>query len=401
MITEEEAVNSIDEKIIKTAKDLKSYIIDKRRDFHMHPELKFEEKRTSGIVSKELISLGFDISKVADTGVIGVLKGKDSRTVALRADMDALPIKEATGKSYASKIEGKMHACGHDGHIAMLLGAARILSSIRENLNGTVKLIFQPAEEGGWGAEKVVESSLLDNIDAIFGMHLWANLPSGAIGVKPGPLMASVDSFKIHLKGKGGHAAEPEKTIDPISALVDMVNAYQKIISREVSTFEPAILSITSIDSGEAFNVIPENAYMLGTVRAVNLDVRNFIIKRMKEITKGYAKAMNCSAQFEIFAKTSPPVINDENLALFAKSVLSSLGNVVEPKMTMIGEDFSFYARKAKTLFLFLGIRNEEKGIIFPHHHPKFDIDEDVLDKGSAIYSLFAYQYLANLDLRK
>ncbi|MBN2394920.1 MAG: amidohydrolase [Candidatus Atribacteria bacterium] len=391
----------MDEKIIKTAKDLKSYIIDKRRDFHMHPELKFEEKRTSGIVSKELISLGFDISKVADTGVIGILKGKDSRTVALRADMDALPIKEATGKSYTSKVEGKMHACGHDGHIAMLLGAARILSSIRENLNGTVKLIFQPAEEGGWGAEKVVESSLLDNIDAIFGMHLWANLPSGAIGVKPGPLMASVDSFKIHLKGKGGHAAEPEKTIDPISALVDMVNAYQKIISREVSTFEPAILSITSIDSGEAFNVIPENAYMLGTVRAVNLDVRNFIIKRMKEITKGYAKAMNCSAQFEIFAKTSPPVINDENLALFAKSVLSSLGNVVEPKMTMIGEDFSFYARKAKTLFLFLGIRNEEKGIIFPHHHPKFDIDEDVLDKGSAIYSLFAYQYLANLDLRK
>jgi len=360
----------------------------------MHPELKYEEKRTSAIIYKELISLGYEINKVANTGIIGTLKGNGSKIIALRADMDALPINETTGKSYASKIEGKMHACGHDGHIAMLLGAAKIISSMRKNLNGTVKLVFQPAEEGGWGAEKVVNSGLLNDVDAVFGMHLWIDLPSGAIGIKEGALMASVDSFKINIKGNGGHAAEPEKTFDPIVALIDMVNAYQKIISREISTFEPAILSITSINSGNTFNVVPENASMTGTVRAVDLDTRNFIIKRMEEITKGYAQAMRCEAKFDLFAKPSMPVINNKKLALFAKSIFPIIGNIVEPKITMIGEDFSFYAKKAKTLFLFLGIRNEEKGIVFPHHHPKFDIDEDILDKGSAMHSIFTYRYL-------
>jgi len=387
-------VNNIEKRILKTAEELKPYIVDKRRDFHMYPELKYEERRTSEIVCKELTSLGYEIKKVADTGIIGTLKGKGSKTIALRADMDALPIKEATGKSYTSKIEGKMHACGHDGHMAMLLGAAKILASLKGNLNGTVKVVFQPAEEGGWGAEKVVNSGFLDNVDAVFGMHLWADLPSGVIGLKQGPLMASVDSFKITIKGKGGHAAEPEKCFDPIVVLVDMVNAYQKIVSREISTFEPAVLSITSINSGKTFNVVPENAYMLGTVRTVNLDIRNFIIKRMEEITKGYAKVMRCGAKFEIFAKPALPVVNDESLALFAKSIFLGIGNVVEPKITMIGEDFSFYAKKAKTLFLFLGIRNKDKGITFPHHHPKFDIDEDILDKGTALHSLFAYRYL-------
>lgn len=384
----------IEKRILKTAEDLKPYIIDKRRDFHMYPELKYEEKRTSEIVYKELTSLGYEIKKIADTGVIGTLKGKGSKTIALRADMDALPIKEATGKSYASKIEGKMHACGHDGHIAMLLGTAKILSSLKENLNGTVKLIFQPAEEGGWGAGKVVNSGFLDDVDAVFGVHLWADLPSGVMGIKQGTLMASIDSFKISIKGKGGHAAEPQKTLNPIAVLVDIINAYQKIISREISTFEPAVLSITSINSGRTFNVVPENAYMLGTVRAVNLDIRNFIIRRMEEITKGYAQTMRCKAKFELFAKPSIPVVNDKNLALFAKSIFSVIGNVVEPKITMIGEDFSFYVKKAKTLFLFLGVRNEGKGIVFPHHHPKFDIDEDILDKGTAMYSLFTYKYL-------
>jgi len=385
---------NIEKKILKMAKDLKPYIIDKRRDFHMFPELKYEEKRTSGIIQKELASLGYEVKKIADTGIIGTLKGKGSKTIALRADMDALPIKEATGKSYTSKIEGKMHACGHDGHIAMLLGTAKILSSLKENLNGTVKLVFQPAEEGGWGAEKVVNSGFLDDVDAVFGIHLWADLSSGVIGIKQGTLMASIDSFRINIKGKGGHAAEPEKTFDPLAVLIDIFNAYQKIISREISTFKPVILSITSINGGNTFNVIPKNASMMGTVRAVDLDARDFIIKRMEEITKGYAQAMRCEAKFELFAKPSMFVVNDNNLALFAKSILPIIGNIVEPKMTMIGEDFSFYAKKAKTLFLFLGIRNEDKGIVFSHHHPKFDIDEDILDKGTAMYSLLAYKYL-------
>jgi len=204
---------NIEKKILKMAKDLKPYIIDKRRDFHMFPELKYEEKRTSGIIQKELASLGYEVKKIADTGIIGTLKGKGSKTIALRADMDALPIKEATGKSYTSKIEGKMHACGHDGHIAMLLGTAKILSSLKENLNGTVKLVFQPAEEGGWGAEKVVNSGFLDDVDAVFGIHLWADLSSGVIGIKQGTLMASIDSFRINIKGKGGACCGTRKNL--------------------------------------------------------------------------------------------------------------------------------------------------------------------------------------------
>ena len=327
-------MNNIEKKILNIAEDLKPYIVDKRRDFHMFPELKYEEKRTSGIIQKELASLGYEVKKIADTGIIGTLKGKGSKTIALRADMDALPIKEATGKSYTSKIEGKMHACGHDGHIAMLLGTAKILSSLKENLNGTVKLVFQPAEEGGWGAEKVVNSGFLDDVDAVFGIHLWADLSSGVIGIKQGTLMASIDSFRINIKGKGGHAAEPEKTFDPLAVLIDIFNAYQKIISREISTFKPVILSITSINGGNTFNVIPKNASMMGTVRAVDLDARDFIIKRMEEITKGYAQAMRCEAKFELFAKPSMFVVNDNNLALFAKSILPIIGNIVAVSYT-------------------------------------------------------------------
>ncbi|GAB6102551.1 amidohydrolase [Thermococcus atlanticus] len=381
--------------VIKKAKELEPYIIEMRRGFHARPELKYEEVWTSGVVVGELERLGYEVVRTAGTGVVGVLRGKKpGRIVALRADMDALPIQEENDVPYKSKIPGKMHACGHDAHTAMLLGAARILAELKDELNGTVKLIFQPAEEGGLGAKKIVEDGHLNDVDAIFGIHVWAQLPAGVIGVKTGPLLASADAFKTTIKGKGGHGAVPHMAVDPVAAVIDIVNAYQKIISREISPLEPAVISVTKIAAGTTFNVIPETAELLGTIRAFNEDVRDYIIKRMERITKGYAESMRCDGEFELTMEHIPPTINDEKLAEFAREALKPLGRIVEPEPTLGAEDFAFYTQKTPGVFIFLGIRNEEKGIIYPHHHPKFDVDESVLWKGSATYALLAYRYL-------
>ncbi|WP_461865892.1 carboxypeptidase CpsA [Thermococcus sp.] len=381
------------EKIIERAKSLEDYIVKMRRDFHMHPELKYEEVRTSRIVEEELKSLGYEVVRTAKTGVIGILKGK-TPTVALRADMDALPVQEENDVSYKSKIPGKMHACGHDAHTAMLLGAARILAELKDELKGTVKLIFQPAEEGGLGSKLIVEEGHLDDVDAIFGIHVWAELPSGTIGIREGPLLASADAFRVVIKGRGGHGAVPQFANDPIPAAMDIAQAFYKILVREVDPLEPVALSVTSIQAGNTFNVIPEKAELLGTFRTFNEEVRGYLTKRMGEIVEGYAKAHNVEASFDLTIEPIPPTINDKSLAEFARETLQPLGEIVEPKPTMGAEDFSLYLKKAPGLFLLLGIRNEEKGIIYPHHHPKFNVDESVLWKGSAAYALLAYRYL-------
>jgi len=384
--------------IIKRARELSEYIIERRRDFHMYPELKYEEKRTSSIVEEELKKLGYEVVRVAETGVIGILKGKSSgRTVALRADMDALPVNEENDVPYKSRIPGKMHACGHDAHTAMLLGAAKILAEIRDHIRGTVKLIFQPAEEGGLGAKRVVEEGPLDDVNAFFGIHVWAELESGKIGIRSGPALASADAFRIELRGKGGHGASPHLSIDPIAAAVDIVNGLQKIISREIDPLEPAVISVTTIRAGTTFNVIPERAEILGTIRTLNKKVREYIVKRLKEVAESYGKAMRCEVSAEISMENIPVTENDPNLAEFARNVLSKVfgsENIVEQNVTMGAEDFSFYSLKAPSLFIVLGIKNEEKGIVYPHHHPKFDVDEDVLWMGAAIYSLLAYKFL-------
>ncbi|MFA4701216.1 carboxypeptidase CpsA [Pyrococcus kukulkanii] len=378
--------------IIEKAKELEDYIIKMRREFHMYPELKYEEVRTSKIIKEELEKLGYEVIRTAETGVIGVLKKGEGKTVALRADIDALPIQEENDVPYKSKVPGKMHACGHDAHAAMLLGAARILREIP--FEGTIKLIFQPAEEGGLGAKKIVDEGHLDDVDAIFGIHVWADLPSGVIGIKPGPLLASADAFKVTIKGKGGHGAYPHYTVDPVAIAVELVNGYYKIPVREIDPLEPVVISVTSIKAGTTFNVIPEEAEILGTIRAFNEDVRNFIIERMQKITEEYAEAMRGSAEFALTMGHIPPTVNDEKLAEFARRVLSPLGEIVEPKPSLGAEDFAFYMTKAPGLFVLLGIRNEEKGIVYPHHHPKFDVDEAVLWKGAAIHSLLAIEYL-------
>ena len=381
------------EEIVQEARRLSEYIINMRREFHMYPELAYEEERTSNIVKNELDKLGFNTYRIAKTGVVGELKNRGRYTVALRADMDALPIQEENDISYKSRITGKMHACGHDAHTAMLLGAAHILSKLDNKLEVNIKLIFQPAEEGRLGAKKVVEEGGLNDVDAIFGLHVWAGLDSGLIGIKNGPLLASADFFKIFLKGMGGHGASPHEARDPIPLAADLVNAYQKIITREVDPLEPTVLSVTSIKAGTTFNVIPETLEMLGTIRTFNKEVRNYIVKRMTDITLKYADAIRCDASIDFMGEYNPPTINDSGLAEYARKMLRSLGNIVTPKPTMTAEDFSFYLEKTRGLFILLGIRNEKKGLIYPHHHPRFNVDENILWMGSAIHSILASQY--------
>ncbi|RLG60813.1 amidohydrolase [Candidatus Geothermarchaeota archaeon] len=379
--------------IIQEAKKLSEYIIERRRDFHMYPELAYEEERTSGIVKDELDKLGFKTYRVAKTGVIGELRKNADKTIALRADMDALPIQEENDVPYRSRVDGKMHACGHDAHTAMLLGAANIFAKYEDELNVNLKLIFQPAEEGGLGAKKVVEERVLDDVNAVFGLHVWAELESGLIGIREGSLMASADAFKVSVKGMGGHGAAPHEAIDPIAYAVDLVNIYQKIITREIDPLEPVVLSVTSIKAGTTFNVIPETLEMMGTIRTFNKDVRDYIVRRMKEITEKVSEAFRCDSKIEFMEEYIPPTINDAELADYARNVLKPLGRIVTPKPTMGAEDFSFYIEKAKGLYIVLGIRNEDKGIVYPHHHPKFNVDEDVLWMGSAIHAILAFEY--------
>jgi len=376
---------------LKEAEKIKDEIISWRRDFHMHPELGFEEERTSKIVEEHLREWGYKIKR-AGTGIIADI-GDGGKTIALRADMDALPIQEENDVPYKSRVPGKMHACGHDAHTAMLLGAAKILAEMKDELQGTVKLIFQPAEEGGLGAKKIVEEGHLDDVDAIFGIHVWAELPSGIIGIKSGPLLASADAFRVLIKGKGGHGAAPHFSIDPIPAAADAVLALQRIVAREVDPLESAVVTVGKIQGGTAFNVIPQYVELEGTFRFFTQELGKFLERRIREIIENTAKAHNCKAEVntEILG---PPTINDEKMVKFVAETAKALGlKVGEVRKTLGGEDFAYYLEKVPGAFIALGIRNEEKGIIYPHHHPKFDVDEDVLYLGTALEVALAFNF--------
>lgn len=386
---------SLVDEVLKYSRSLSEYIIEMRRDFHMHPELKWEERRTSSVVERELRELGIEVIRVAETGVVGILKGSgEGPVVGIRADMDALPIQEENDVPYRSKVPGKMHACGHDAHTAMLLGAAKVLTKVRDRINGTVKLIFQPAEEGGLGAKAMVESGVLDDVKAFFGIHVWSMLPAGVVGIKEGPMMAGADAFTIKVKGMGGHGAQPHEAVDPVPPACDIVNALHRIVSREVPALQPAVISVTMVRGGTTFNVIPEEVVLAGTIRTFDEVLRNKIIERIKAIVKHYAEAWGCEGYFELSEGYVPPTINDARVTSVVKRVASRLTKVVEGEPTMGAEDFAFYGRKAPAAFAVLGVRNEAKGIIYPHHHPRFDVDEDVLWLGTALYSLVALELL-------
>ena len=377
---------------IEEALKIKDQIIEWRRDFHMHPELKYEEERTSKIVEEHLREWGYSIKRVG-TGIIADI-GEGEKMIALRADMDALPIQEENDVPYKSKIPGKMHACGHDAHTAMLLGAAKIIAEHIDEFNGKIRLVFQPAEEGGNGAVKMIEGGALEGVDAIFGFHVWIGLPSGLIGIRDGPFLAGAGIFSGKLIGKGGHGAAPQLSIDPVPGLAELILAYQTIISRNLDPIETGVVSVTSVHAGTAFNVIPEVAEFKGTFRFFKPEVGDMIKKRMDEIAAGVSKAHNLKYEINV-EELTPPTINDKKMADFAREVAGKYGfkhGDVDPSMG--AEDFSFYLQKVPGAFLALGIYNEEKGIVYPHHHPRFDVDEDVLHLGSAMEVALALEFL-------
>jgi amidohydrolase len=382
------------------AEAMRDELVALRRDFHEHPELAFEEVRTSGIVADTLSKLGLEVQRgVGKTGVVAILEGsQEGPTVLVRADMDALPMTEENTAEYISKTPGKMHACGHDGHTAIGLGVAKLLTANRDKLAGRVKFVFQPAEEVAGGARAMVADGVLDNPRPVvsLGLHLWNNMPMGLLGVADGPVMAGASVFTIKITGKGGHGAVPDLAVDPVVCAAQMVTAFQTIVSRNANPMDTAVVSVTQIHSGTAMNVIPSYAELKGTFRTFTMEMRNLIDRRMAEIAKGVAQAMECQAEIEIWHGTEP-VINHPDIAANFRGVAKNLGYTEDNfryERTMGAEDVGMFMTDIPGMFFFLGSANSERGLDFPHHHPRFDFDEAVLPGGVALLSAAVAEYL-------
>ena len=370
-----------------------------RRDIHAHPELCYEEQRTSDVVAARLTEWGIPVVRgLGVTGVVGIIKnGSSDRAIGLRADMDALPMQELNTFDHASRHRGKMHACGHDGHTAMLLGAAHYLSRHR-NFDGTVYLIFQPAEEGGAGARKMIEDGLFEQfpMDAVYGMHNWPGLPAGSFGVIPGPMMASSNEFRVVVKGKGAHAAQPHRGIDPVMVAVQIAQSWQTIISREKNPLETAVLSITQIHAGSATNVIPDEAVLIGTVRTFSTEVLDLIERRMQEIANGVAAGFNASVDFG-FKRNYPPLVNHPEQTAFAVEAMravvgdKNVNTDVEP--TMGAEDFAFMLQAKPGCYVFIGNGDGEHRAgghgLGPCqlHNGSYDFNDQLLPVGASFWA--------------
>jgi amidohydrolase len=359
-----------------------------RRDLHEHPELAFEEVRTSNIVAQRLRALGLEVQAgVAQTGVVGVLRGGSSKTgaktIAIRADMDALPIYELNEIDYRSQTDGKMHACGHDGHTTILLTVADILTKRRDQLSGNVKFVFQPAEEIVAGARPMVKEGAMEGVDGVIGLHLISDYQVGRIGVRTGPVFAGADGIVLTVRGKGGHAAMPETTVDPIVIASYIVTALQTLISRETSPFSPAVVTIARITAGTAFNIIPESAEMHGTVRAFTLEERDRLLRRIRELSSGVASAMGGSCDVQV-NEGCPPCVNDAAMTeLVRGAAVATVGerNVDSgiDVMSTGSDDMAEFLRAVPGCYFIVGANNPEKGAKYPHHHPRFNIDEDAM----------------------
>ena len=354
-----------------------------RRDLHQNPELAWAERRTAGRVAAFLEGSGLEVrAGVAGTGLVATARGAGARTVVLRADMDGLPIQEQSDAPYASRVPGVMHACGHDGHTAIGAAAARVLGARRPA--GTVRVLFQPAEEGEGGAQRVLAEGALEGADVILGIHLWNELPVGTIGVKAGPLMAAVDRLSIVVRGRGGHGGHPHRAADPVVAAAQVVLALQTLVSREVSPLDSAVLTVGAIHGGQAFNVIPDEVTLTGTVRTFDAALRRSIPERVRRIAGGVASALQCEAEVEV-RPGNPPVVNDAAVAALARrAAVRVVGeeNVVEPEPTMGGEDMAVYFERVPGCFVFVGSANPARGLDQPHHSPRFDFDEAALAIG-------------------
>ncbi len=357
-----------------------------RRDLHRHPELAFEEVRTAGIVADRLRALGLDPrTGIAKTGVCALIEGGagDGPTVLLRADMDALPVEEANEVEYRSQIPGKMHACGHDGHTAALLGVAEVLCARRARLRGRIKLVFQPAEETPGGAKPMIDEGVLEepHVDLAFGLHLWAPQPTGTVGVGSGPVMASSDGFDIEVRGRGGHAAMPAECIDPVVVAAHLVTALQSVVSRNVSATDAAVLSVTQVHAGETFNVIPDTARLGGTVRTFDRAVQERVQRRMTEMVPQVAAAFEAEATLT-YRRGYPVTVSDPAMAELVRSAAGEVvgSEHVLPVRPILGaEDFAYFLERVPGCFFMVGIKNEAKGTGAAHHNPRFDLDEDAL----------------------
>ena len=388
--------NTLKEKI----EEMKEWLVDIRRTIHRHPELGFEEVETSKLVSEWLQKFGLDVKRgMAKTGVVGLLKGKKpGRTVAIRADMDALPMDEANRVPYASQIKGKMHACGHDAHVTILLGVARFFSSIPDQTKGNIKWIFQPAEEGGGGGRIMVEEGVLENpkVDAIFGAHVFPLLPVGKVGIYEREGLAAADRFTIKIIGKGGHAASPHVSKDPILAAGHLITQIHSIVSRNVNPLESGVITIGKVSAGTASNIIPDEVELIGTVRSLNPQVREELKSRIEQVTQGIARSFSMDYRFD-FEYGYPVLINNSEMSKLVGSACSKgIGkeNVEVLKPSMGGEDFAYYLEKVPGSYFRLGCRNEEKGLIHPYHSSLFDIDEEVLPFGVEMFIRIIDQYL-------
>ncbi len=383
------------------AQALFQYTRQMRRDFHQHPEIGLKEIRTAGIVSRELTNLGLEVKTgIGITGVVALLEGKGpGPVVLLRFDMDALPIDEETGAEYASINDGFMHACGHDGHIATGLTVARILNNHRDEFNGTLKFVFQPGEEGLGGAEKMIADGVLQDPEpsVALGMHVWNEKPVGWVGITPGPLMAAADIFTVRITGQGGHGAVPNLTHDPILAASQVINGLQSIVARNVSPLKTAVVTVASIHGGEAFNVIPAQVEMKGTLRTFEPVVREVVIKRMHEIIENLARGMGCQADIEITA-ISPALVNDPEVTSRVQKVAGRLlpnDDLDFQATTMGAEDMAFILQKVPGCFVFIGSANSEQHLDAPHHSAKFDFDESILPKAAGLIAASAMELLS------
>ena len=372
-------------------------LVATRRDLHQHPEIGFEETRTGALVAERVRALGYEVrTGIGQTGVVALRAGSAGRCVLIRADMDALPVEEANDVPYRSKHAGKMHACGHDGHVAIGLEVARRLA--RVPLAGALKMAFQPAEEIAGGAKAMIADGVLDapRVDAVFGIHLWNDLPVGTVGLMPGPVMASVDEFEISVVGRGGHAASPHQTVDPVLVSAHLVTALQSLISRRRNPFEEAVLSVTQVNAGHAFNVIPGHAELRGTVRTFGGKFYDEAPTLIEETARGITAAFGASVEVR-YRRLAKPTVNDGRMAeLMGEAAAEVVGRdkVVSGVRTMGGEDMSFFLAQVPGAFAFVGSAPVgAKGS--PHHSPTFDIEEESLVIGAELLTLTAVRYLA------
>ncbi len=378
--------------ILERASGLFSYSSELRREFHRHPELGFQEFHTAEIIKRELTRWdGYAIqSGVAGTGVLATLEGDlPGKTVLLRFDMDALPVTEETGADYASEIDGLMHACGHDGHLAIGLTAARLLAEERKSIPGKVKILFQPAEEGLGGAVKAVQAGVLENPrpDAVLGLHLWNEKALGWLGISSGPVMAASETFRIQVRGKGGHGAKPQEAIDPIVASAGIISTLQTLVAREVHPLDSAVITVSTVQAGTAHNVIPSEAVLTGTIRTFEQETRERLLKRFEDLVREVAAAHLCQVEVTL-EDTTPAVVNDPGVVGVVRQTARDLFPEITLDMnyrTMASEDMAFLMQDLPGCYSLIGSSNPARGLDAKHHQPNFDFDEQALVTGTAL----------------